>query len=86
MDGNFRLVRKKSSGVSHRPPLHTGRFFVADEAVTPYVKTPTEDEVQAIIFTLLLFIWIDVIQLCIYIYIFVSRKQLLNSPNYVCFN
>jgi hypothetical protein len=45
MDGNFRLVRKKSSGVSHRPPLHTGHFFVADDVVAPYVKEQAVDQV-----------------------------------------
>ena len=38
MDGNFRLVRKKSSGSSYHPPHHLGRFFMPIEEVEPFLR------------------------------------------------
>lgn len=37
MDGNFRLVRKRSAGASYVPPLHGGKFFVGEATVAPYL-------------------------------------------------
>lgn len=38
MDGNFGLVRKKSSGVSFSQPKHAGHFFTNQSGVDEFVQ------------------------------------------------
>lgn len=43
MDGNFGLVRKKSSGASLEPPKHGTRLFMSDAKVREGLDTCVED-------------------------------------------
>ncbi len=43
MDGNFGLVRKKSSGRSVEPPKHGARLFLCDEEVKQAVASCDND-------------------------------------------
>ena len=43
MDGNFGLVRKKSSGQSVEPPKHGTRIFLSDDEVTQAVASCDND-------------------------------------------
>ena len=43
MDGNFGLVRKKSSGQSVEPPKHGTRVFLSDETVREVISSCTDD-------------------------------------------
>lgn len=38
LDGNFRLVRKKSAGPSYCPPLHGSKFFLPSEHVDRFIR------------------------------------------------
>ena len=48
MDGNFRLVRKKSAGTSNSPGYHDGKFFLSDIEEIPdsASERTAEDEVK----------------------------------------
>jgi hypothetical protein len=43
MDGNFGLVRKKSSGQSLEPPKHGTRVFLSDDEVKQAVSSCDND-------------------------------------------
>ena len=48
LDGLFRLPRKKSAGVSHRPAVHGSLFFCNQAAVDEFVAeaAPSKKPVQ----------------------------------------
>ena len=63
MDGNFRLVRKKSSGVSYTPPHHGSMFFTEKEEYEPFLTkdkrtTVAHDSVSHYVFFTKLIRWI----------------------------
>ena len=43
MDGNFGLVRKKSSGRSLEEPKHLGRMFIPDSEVADVIASSEND-------------------------------------------
>jgi hypothetical protein len=43
LDGNFRLVRKKTAGTSHCPPRHGTNFFLQEEDMANVIPLPAEE-------------------------------------------
>jgi hypothetical protein len=43
LDGNFGLVRKRSSGRSFEPPKHCSRIFADDDTVRSFVAKHSAD-------------------------------------------
>lgn len=43
LDGNFRLVRKRSAGPSYAPPLHGSKFFLPSQDLDRFVRNAGEE-------------------------------------------